>query len=34
MPNISLIIPTIELKEEYIDFFKDWKASNEAMVPG
>ncbi len=33
MPNISLIIPTIELKEEYIDFFKDWKDSNEAMVP-
>lgn len=33
MQNITLISPTIELREEYMDFFQDWKDSGDDMVP-
>ena len=33
MSQVYLVRPKIELKEEYIDFFQDWQASGEDMVP-
>jgi predicted acetyltransferase len=33
MPSISLISPSFELRDEYMDFYKDWEASGEDMVP-
>lgn len=31
--ELLLSKPTIELKEEYMSFYKEWKASGETMVP-
>ncbi|KFN03081.1 GNAT family acetyltransferase [Bacillus clarus] len=31
--NVSLLTPTIELQEEYLDFYKEWKDSGETMIP-
>jgi predicted acetyltransferase len=31
--NVFLIKPTIELQEEYLSFYQEWKASKEGMVP-
>ncbi|MFC5471257.1 GNAT family N-acetyltransferase [Cohnella suwonensis] len=33
MSNILLTSPTADLKNEYIDFYLDWKESGEDMVP-
>ncbi|AOZ90788.1 GNAT family N-acetyltransferase [Paenibacillus crassostreae] len=33
MTSISLTSPSIELREEYMDFYRDWKDSGEEMVP-
>ncbi|MHA0858483.1 GNAT family N-acetyltransferase [Paenibacillus sp. CMAA1364] len=33
MQDILLIQPSIELREEYMDFYNDWKQSSEDMVP-
>lgn len=33
MDNIKLVKPQIELKEEYLDFYREWKESGEDMVP-
>jgi predicted acetyltransferase len=31
--NVKLVKPTVELREEYLDFYDEWKASGEDMVP-
>lgn len=31
--NISLLTPTTDLQEEYLDFYNEWKDSGEAMIP-
>lgn len=31
--NTELIKPTIELKEQYLEFYREWKDSGENMVP-
>lgn len=33
MNNLKLVKPTIDLKEEYISFYRDWKIAGEEMVP-
>lgn len=33
MQQIQLLIPTPELKEEYFDFYQEWKSSGEDIVP-
>ncbi|MBS4218802.1 GNAT family N-acetyltransferase [Bacillus sp. FJAT-49711] len=33
MENVFLLKPTLELKEEYVEFYKEWKESQEDMVP-
>lgn len=31
--NVSLITPTTDLQEEYLDFYNEWKDSGETMIP-
>lgn len=31
--NVSLLTPTIDLQEEYLDFYNEWKDSSETMIP-
>lgn len=31
--NVSLLTPTIDLQEEYLDFYNEWKDSGETMIP-
>lgn len=31
--NISLLTPTTDLQEEYLDFYNEWKDSGETMIP-
>ncbi|MED2934646.1 GNAT family N-acetyltransferase [Bacillus wiedmannii] len=31
--NVSLLTPTTDLQEEYLDFYKEWKDSGETMIP-
>ncbi|PEP06185.1 GNAT family N-acetyltransferase [Bacillus wiedmannii] len=31
--NVSLLTPTIDLQEEYLDFYNEWKDSDETMIP-
>jgi predicted acetyltransferase len=31
--NVRLVKPTAELREEYLEFYHEWKASGEKMVP-
>ncbi len=31
--EVFLVKPTMQLKEAYLDFYKEWKDSNEDMVP-
>ncbi|MEH6850138.1 GNAT family N-acetyltransferase, partial [Bacillus pseudomycoides] len=31
--NVSLVKPTLELQNEYISFYQEWKDSCENMVP-
>jgi predicted acetyltransferase len=31
--NVRLVKPTTELREEYLEFYHEWKASDEKMVP-
>jgi len=33
MMNVSLLTPTIDLQEEYLDFYNEWKDSGETMIP-
>lgn len=33
MEAVCLVRPSLEYRDEYIDFYKDWKASGESMVP-
>ncbi|MEC2627986.1 GNAT family N-acetyltransferase, partial [Bacillus cereus] len=31
--NVSLLTPTTDLQEEYLDFYNEWKDSGETMIP-
>lgn len=31
--NVSLLTPTTDLQEEYLDFYNEWKDSGESMIP-
>ncbi|MFH7834434.1 GNAT family N-acetyltransferase [Bacillus luti] len=31
--NVSLLTPTTNLQEEYLDFYNEWKDSGETMIP-
>lgn len=31
--NISLLTPTTDLQDEYLDFYNEWKDSGETMIP-
>ena len=31
--NVSLITPTTDLQDEYLDFYNEWKDSGETMIP-
>ncbi|KAB2439402.1 GNAT family N-acetyltransferase [Bacillus luti] len=31
--NVSLLTPTTNLQEEYLDFYNEWKDSSETMIP-
>lgn len=31
--NVSLLTPTTDLQEEYLDFYIEWKDSGETMIP-
>ncbi|WP_439021941.1 GNAT family N-acetyltransferase [Bacillus thuringiensis] len=31
--NVSLLTPTIDLQEQYLDFYNEWKDSGETMIP-
>ncbi|OWT50714.1 GNAT family N-acetyltransferase [Bacillus sp. K2I17] len=31
--NVSLLTPTTDLQEEYLDFYNEWKNSGETMIP-
>lgn len=31
--NVSLLTPTNDLQEEYLDFYNEWKDSGETMIP-
>jgi predicted acetyltransferase len=31
--NVQLVKPTLELRNEYLDFYQEWKDSGEDMVP-
>ena len=31
--NVSLLTPTSDLQEEYLDFYNEWKDSGETMIP-
>lgn len=31
--NLSLLTPTTDLQEEYLDFYNEWKDSGETMIP-
>ena len=33
MTSVSLIRPSMELQDAYLDFYRDWKESGEDMVP-
>ncbi|MCR2821274.1 GNAT family N-acetyltransferase [Lederbergia panacisoli] len=33
MENVFLLKPTLELQEEYLGFYQEWKGSQEDMVP-
>ena len=32
--NVSLLTPTTDLQEEYLDFYNEWKDSGETMIRG
>ena len=31
--NVSLLTPTTDLQDEYLDFYNEWKDSGETMIP-
>ncbi|EOP12329.1 MULTISPECIES: GNAT family N-acetyltransferase [Bacillus] len=31
--NVSLLTPTTDLQDEYLDFYNEWKNSGETMIP-
>lgn len=31
--NVSLLTPTTDLQEEYLDFYNEWKDSGETLIP-
>ncbi|HDR4708809.1 TPA: GNAT family N-acetyltransferase [Bacillus paranthracis] len=31
--NVSLLTPTTDLQDEYLDFYNEWKDSSETMIP-
>lgn len=31
--NVTLLAPTTDLQEEYLDFYNEWKDSGETMIP-
>jgi predicted acetyltransferase len=31
--NVQLVKPTVNLRNEYLDFYQEWKDSGEDMVP-
>lgn len=31
--NVSLLTPTTDLQEEYLDFYNEWKDTGETMIP-
>ncbi|BCB38550.1 hypothetical protein BCJMU51_3475 [Bacillus cereus] len=32
--NVSLLTPTTDLQDEYLDFYNEWKDSGETMIRG